>query len=179
MSLQGDPDAQAEPLAYYGSHSECIHLVPKVENLYLVPSAGPQRKAAAIVESSELRRLLEDARQRFDFVVLDTASLTSCNDALLLQPLTDGMVIVTRPGVSEGKLVGSTLEQMVEAEMPILGAVINDVIMDIPEGAMFDEAIGLPGEVAERLALDEEESPIVHNGNSSGKRTLPREVARR
>ncbi|MBP0020547.1 MAG: AAA family ATPase [Cyanobacteria bacterium SBLK] len=179
VDLQGDPDAQVEPLAYYGSHNECVNLVPRVENLYLVPSAGPQRKAAAIVESSELHRLLEDARQRFDLVVLDTASLTACNDALLLQPLTDGMVIVTRPGFSEGKLVGSTLEQMVEAEMPILGAVINDVEMDLPDGEVLDEAIGLPGEIADRLAPEEEVIPSLHNGNGSGKKTLPREVVRR
>ncbi|MGK7924635.1 MAG: ATPase [Spirulina sp.] len=179
VNLQSDPDAQAEPLAYYGSHHECTHLVPMVENLYLVPSAGPQRKAAAIVESSELHRLLEDARQRFDLVILDTASLTSCNDALLLQPLTDGMVVVTRPGFSEGKLVGSTLEQMVEAEMPILGAVINDVEMSLPEREMMDEAIGLPGDVAEHLALGEEDIPGLQNGNGSHRKTLPREVARR
>lgn len=178
VSLRSDPDAQAEPLAYYGSHNECVNLVPTVENLYLVPSVGPQRKAAAIVESSELRRLLEDARQRFDFVVLDTASLNSCNDAFLLQPLTDGMVVVTRPGVSEGS-VGTTLEQMVEAEMPILGAVINDVEMSFSEQKTIDEAIGLPGDIAEHLALDEEAIPGLQNGNGSHKKELPPKMARR
>ncbi|WP_204103292.1 MULTISPECIES: polysaccharide biosynthesis tyrosine autokinase [Spirulina sp. CCY15215] len=178
VNLYSDPDAQAEPLAYYGSHNECVNLVPTVENLYIVPSVGPQRKAAAIVESSELRRLLEDARQRFDFVILDTASLNSCNDAFLLQPLTDGIVVVTRPGVSEGSL-GSTLEQMVEAEMPILGAVINDVEMPLSEGKTIDEAIGLPGDIAEHLALEEEEVPSLQNGNGSHKKELPRKVAHR
>ncbi|MEA5472464.1 polysaccharide biosynthesis tyrosine autokinase [Spirulina sp. 06S082] len=178
VNLQSDPDAQAEPLAYYGSHNECVNLVPTVENLYIVPSVGPQRKAAAIVESSELRRLLEDARQRFDFVVLDTASLNSCNDAFLLQPLTDGIVVVTRPGVSESSL-GSTLEQMVEAEMPILGAAINDVEMTLGGQEVMDEAIGLPGDMVEHLALDEEEIPGLHNGNGSHKKKLPRKVAHR
>jgi Mrp family chromosome partitioning ATPase len=39
--IKVDPDHQAEPLRYYGSFSECIRLVPEVENLYIVPSVGP------------------------------------------------------------------------------------------------------------------------------------------
>ncbi|MDB9314264.1 hypothetical protein PN462_14215 [Spirulina sp. CS-785/01] len=181
VQLAVDPDAQSEPLAYYSSHNECVRLVPLVENLYLAPSAGPQRKAASIVESSEMRRLVEDARQRFDMVIMDTPALNHANDALLLQPLTDGLIIVTRPGVSRGKEVGAMLDQMVEAEMPILGGVINGVEMPPPETYEGeDETTALPGSRPEALATATPSLNGNHNGNgSSSGKNLPPPVAGR
>ncbi|MEC4986235.1 MAG: lipopolysaccharide biosynthesis [Oscillatoria sp. PMC 1068.18] len=132
LKLAADPDAAVEPLRYYASRNDCIRLVPEIQNLYLVPSPGLQRQAAAIIESSELRKLIEDARGRFDFVVLDTPSLSSCNDALLLEPLTDGIVLVTRPGYTIGAMLTETADQFTEAELPLLGAVINDLDKFVP-----------------------------------------------
>ena len=126
LKLAADPESLSEPLRYYGSLSDCIRLVPNVENLYLVPSAGPQRHAAAILESSEMRRLLEDARGRFDLAILDTPSLSRCNDALLLEPYTDGLVLVTRPGYTEAALLNETIQELIASEqIRFLGAVIN------------------------------------------------------
>ncbi|NES80406.1 MAG: AAA family ATPase [Moorea sp. SIO2B7] len=127
LDLALDQEASIEPLRYYGARTDSIRLVPQIENLYILPSPGPQRRAAAIIESSELKRLLEDARQRFDLVIIDTPSLSSCNDALLLEPFTDGIIIVTCPGLTPGNLLGESIDQFTEAELPILGGIINGV----------------------------------------------------
>ncbi|MBE9125877.1 MULTISPECIES: GumC family protein [unclassified Coleofasciculus] len=128
FKVTSDSDARVQPLLYYSSKSGCIKLAPDIENLYIVPSPGPQRQAAAILESKELEQLLTDARGRFDFVVVDSPALSQCNDAWLLQPLTDGMVLVTRPGYSEKAVLTQTAEELVEAEpSPLLGAIINGV----------------------------------------------------
>ncbi|OLT60593.1 GumC family protein [Moorena bouillonii] len=119
-------DAPLEPLRFYGSKSECIHLAQDFENLSILPSLGPLRKAAGILESSEMKHLLEDARGRFDFVVVDSPSLSRCNDALLLQPFTDGIVLVTRPGYTQGSILSQVIEELDENEV-LLGAVINDI----------------------------------------------------
>jgi Mrp family chromosome partitioning ATPase len=88
-----------------------------------------------VLESSEMRRLLEDARGRFDLVVVDAPALNRCNDALLLEPMTDGLVLVTRPGVTESGLLSEVVQRFMEAEMEssqvkFLGAIVNDT--DIP-----------------------------------------------
>ncbi len=120
-------EAKTEPLRYYTSRGDCINLVPGQENLYLLPSTGPQKQAVSIIESNELQRLLRDARGRFDLVIIDTPSLASCNDALLLEPLIDAVVLVTRPGITQKSLLNETIEQFSEGELPLLGAVINSV----------------------------------------------------
>lgn len=135
-----DPDASVEPLRYYGSLSECTRLVPDVENLYVVPSPGPVRQPAAILESSEFRRLIEDARGRFDLVILDSAALSLCNDTMLIEPLTDGMVLVTRPGYTGGSMLAEAADQLNESEdITLLGAIINGADMRLPTPVATEE----------------------------------------
>ncbi len=125
FNLSVSKEAKIEPLRYYGDRSDCIRLVPEIENLYIVPSPGPQKRAAAIIESSELKILLEEAKRRFDLVIIDSPTLSNANDALLLEPLSDGILLVTRPGFSRTNLLNETMEQFKEAEIELLGAVIN------------------------------------------------------
>jgi capsular exopolysaccharide synthesis family protein len=125
-------DANLEPLRYYASLSECIHLVPNVENLYIVPSPAPVRQPAAVLESSELRRLIADARERYDFVILDTNPISLCNDALLIQPYSDGIVLVTRPNYTQENILGETIDELVESELGLVGAIINGSDITVP-----------------------------------------------
>ncbi|MEM8778030.1 MAG: P-loop NTPase [Cyanobacteria bacterium P01_G01_bin.49] len=138
LEVVPDREASLEPLRYYSDRSDAITMVPRVANLYVLASPGPQRQAAAIIESSELQLLLKDARGRFDMVIIDTPSLSRCNDALLLEPLTDGLVLVTRPGVTRSSLLNEAIDQLSDAEVPVLGAVINGVDIAAPTPAIPD-----------------------------------------
>jgi capsular exopolysaccharide synthesis family protein len=127
IGVTPDPNSFREPLLYYGAKSKSIRLAPSIENLSILPSPGPQRQAAAIIESSELQLILKDSRGRFDLVIVDTPSLSSCNDALLLEELADGIILVTRPAITRSSLLSEATDQLTEAEVKILGAVINYV----------------------------------------------------
>ena len=133
LKIAASPLAAVEPLHYYGNISECVLLVPEVENLYVVPSPGFLRQASAVLESSEMRRLFEDVRNRFDFVVVDSPALSECNDALTLEPYTDGMVLVARPGYTLSSMLSEAADQLLESDeeeshksgLQLLGAIIN------------------------------------------------------
>ncbi|NJL43076.1 MAG: hypothetical protein HC935_06490 [Pseudanabaena sp. SU_2_4] len=43
-----------------------------------------------------------------------------------LESLTDGVVLIARPGISRGSMLGETIDQFTETDIPILGAIIND-----------------------------------------------------
>ena len=160
LKIAADPLAAVEPLHYYGNISECVLLVPEVENLYVVPSPGFLLQASAVLESSEMRRLFEDVRNRFDFVVVDSPALSECNDALTLEPYTDGMILVARPGYTLSSMLSEAADQLVESDeeeshksgMQLLGAIINgaDIAvkfrnhideLDLPLSAIGDRAI--------------------------------------
>ena len=154
VQVSAEKDSHLEPLKYFAESSEAIRLVPAIANLYLVPSPGPCRQVAAVIESNELEKLIEDARGRFDLVVIDTSSLFKCNDALLLESLTDGIVMVTRPGISRGSMLGETIDQFTELDIPILGAVINEPEREID---MIEQPLSEP-EVADTRTVESQVS---------------------
>ncbi|MBF2065579.1 MAG: AAA family ATPase [Calothrix sp. C42_A2020_038] len=131
LGVSIDSGASIEPLRYYASLSDCIRLVPEVENLYIVPSPGPVRNSAAILESSEMRRLMEDVRARFDFVIMDSNPLGLSNDALLVQPYSDGIIMVARPNYTQENVFSEAIDQLLESEMGLIGAIVNGA-EDIP-----------------------------------------------
>jgi capsular exopolysaccharide synthesis family protein len=138
LRIAAYPLAAVEPLHYYGNISECVRLVPEVENLYVVPSPGYLRQVSAVLESSEMRRLFDDVRNRFDFVVVDSPPLIECNDALTLEPYTDGIILVARPGYTMSGMLAEAADRLLESEdddpnksgLRLLGAIINGA--DIP-----------------------------------------------
>jgi capsular exopolysaccharide synthesis family protein len=136
LGVEVPTTALTEPLQYYsGQQGEPIQMAPQVANLYIVPSSGPRNNAAAIIESSEMKQFLNDARARFDMVILDAPPLSRSNDAILLEAETDGLIIVTRPGHTEKAVIDATLEQLLDTEdLQVLGAVINgaDVSVESP-----------------------------------------------
>lgn len=142
LKIAPDPNSSVEPLRYYSDMNHCVRLVPEVENLYVVPSPGPIRQAGGILESSEMQRLLANARYRFDFVVLDSPCVNQNNDALMLEPYTDGMIIVARPYYTVSGMLAEVLEELTEDDdeestksaPKLLGVVVNgaEITVELP-----------------------------------------------
>ena len=139
LNVSPDLNAKLEPLGYYAKLNECIRLVPDVENLYIIPSPGPLRQSAAILESNEMRRLMEDVRERFDLVILDTSSLSLSNDPLLIQPYSDGIVLVTRPNLTQENMLVETIDQLVESELGLLGVIVNGADILVSQSHSFTD----------------------------------------
>lgn len=136
-------DALAEPLRYYGQRlSDPIQMVPGIANLSIAPGVGPQRNSAAVLDSSEMTRFLKDIKARFDFIVFDAPDLTGSNDAIMLEPKTDGLIIVTRPGRTKKPDLTTMLEQLEEKdEIRILGAVINGADIPIADAQRREDTV--------------------------------------
>ncbi|MDB9378319.1 GumC family protein [Nodularia sphaerocarpa] len=149
LNVTPDIDASIEPLRYYARLNECVRLVPEVENLYIIPSPGPVRQSAAILESSEIRRLMADVRERFDLVILDTNALSSSNDVLLMQPYSDGIVLVARPNHTQENMLGEAIDQLVESELGLLGVIVNgaDIFVSPSQPILSQQEAGIYSEV--------------------------------
>jgi capsular exopolysaccharide synthesis family protein len=150
LNVIPDGDVSVEPLRYYARLNECIRLVPEVENLYIIPSPGPVISSAAILESSEMRRLMADVRERFDLVILDTHHLGLSNDPLLVQPYSDGVVLVARPNYTQENMLGEAIDQLVESDLGLLGVIVNgaDIIVSPREGDLPEAEDEILSEVA-------------------------------
>jgi succinoglycan biosynthesis transport protein ExoP len=88
------------------------------------PRAGDPLTSAAMSE------LLREAREAFDYVVIDLPPVSPMVDALSILPLTDGFMLVLEWGRTPRRLVRTTIEREPQLENGLIGVVLNKVNFD-------------------------------------------------
>ena len=74
-----------------------------------------------------MRRLIEQLRQSFEYVVFDTPPVTAVTDASVLASRTDATVLVVEPGRTPIPALIHSLDSLNRVGAHVLGAVINKV----------------------------------------------------
>lgn len=93
-------------------------------NLSVIPAGAPSNGAVHhILRSPRLDQVLTDARERYDFVVLDTPPLLPVFDSALLANAVDGVLIVVAANQTPRKLLGEALNLLDPAK--VMGIVFN------------------------------------------------------
>lgn len=110
-----------------GRLSELVQPNSAVPSLHLLPSGPLPPSPGELLSSEAMQRLLAEATEVYDFVVLDTPPSLTITDAALLSHSVDTIVLVVRSGVANRKMVlrmKKTLERM---NANISGFVFNGV----------------------------------------------------
>jgi protein-tyrosine kinase len=92
-------------------------------NLAVVPAGATRRPIHDILRSPRLERILQEARQRYDFVVLDTPPLLPVFDAAIVAKLVDGLLVVVAANHTPRKLLAEALTHLDPSK--VLGIVFN------------------------------------------------------
>ncbi|MBD3376344.1 polysaccharide biosynthesis tyrosine autokinase, partial [candidate division KSB1 bacterium] len=98
-----------------------------VPNLYLLTSGTQPPNPAEMVASSRMKDLLQQLRQMFDTVILDTPPVNVVTDPLLLASQVKNVLLVTRFGVSDLKIIQNAKDILNRSRAKIHGVVLNDV----------------------------------------------------
>jgi Mrp family chromosome partitioning ATPase len=77
----------------------------------------------AALTSDRMRRLLDEARRTFDWVILDTPPLGLLPDANLLASMMDGVIMVIRAGSTPHEIIRRSVESVGRSR--VLGVVLN------------------------------------------------------
>ena len=106
------------------SAGETKMLVRQVSpRLAVLPAGRPSSDPMAGLTSARMRRLLDEAKQAFDWVILDTPPVMLLPDAHLLASMVEGAVLVVRAGSTPHELVKRSADAIGRAR--ILGVVLN------------------------------------------------------
>jgi capsular exopolysaccharide synthesis family protein len=92
-------------------------------NLSVVTSGCSSLPIHQILRSSRLEPLLQEARQSYDYIVLDTPPLIPVFDAAVLAKLVDGLLIVVAANRTPRKLLAEALNLL--DPQKVLGIVFN------------------------------------------------------
>jgi protein-tyrosine kinase len=91
--------------------------------LTVLPAGRPTSDPMAAFTSERMRQLLAEARETFDWVIIDTPPLVLLSDAHLLSPLVDGAVLVVRANGTPHDLVRRAAD--IIGRNRIAGVVLN------------------------------------------------------
>ena len=103
-----------------------VHRSKINENLSYITCGTNSPRPYELLESAEMKELIDELRKEYDYVIIDTPPLLLVSDALALAALTDGTVIVCRHMDSHLNDIERSAKQLQFAKANILGVIVND-----------------------------------------------------
>lgn len=96
-------------------------------NLDVLSSGVLPPNPLALLDSQRMAALIASFNREYDLVIFDTPSLSGMADAAVLSNLTDGILLVVRPGVVDWNSANAAKEFLTQSGQKVLGIVINGV----------------------------------------------------
>lgn len=100
-----------------------LNLIKVAPRLTLLPAGRPDSDPLGALTSDTMRRLVQEARDQFDWVLIDTPPIGLLPDAGLLGSMVDGALLVVRAGHSPYDLIKRAIESV--GRERVLGLVFN------------------------------------------------------
>src|SRR5205085_8375692 len=95
------------------------------ENLSFLPAGGDASNAAELLARVGIDSLIEEALQRFERVVVDSAPIHAVSDTLLMLNRIQGVVMVVRACKTPKNAVLRAAQMLQQAEAPVAGVILN------------------------------------------------------
>ncbi len=99
----------------------------ETENLWFAPSGPVPPNPAELIGSPRMSEFLQEARSRFDAVIIDTPPVGIVTDALLLGPLADVTLFIVRQKYTTRGSVAMLDEIHRKGEMKNIAIIVNDI----------------------------------------------------
>lgn len=115
-------------------YDEVIHPT-EIKGLSLLSSGTIPENPSEILGSSAYDDLIQQMRDRFDFVIVDSPPMLAVSDPCVLSRQTDGMIVVFRQGKNRLSSVRHTIDLIRAHGIHLLGAVFNGV--ELPEESSY------------------------------------------
>ncbi|MCI5066238.1 polysaccharide biosynthesis tyrosine autokinase [bacterium] len=111
-----------------GSHDvEEVKIKNVLKRITIIPSGSIPPNPAELIGSLEMRRLLENLRNQYDFVVIDSPPILPVTDSVVLSRYADGAVVVVKGGATPRRLVKEAVARLRNVGTRVLGTILNDI----------------------------------------------------
>ena len=108
-----------------GTEFDDLVIDTMVPNLSVCPSGPIPPNPSELLASERMRQFLEEARKRFDLILLDTPPALPVADAIMLGHATDGLIVCARAGMLQRSTARLCAERLWQGQVKLLGSVLN------------------------------------------------------
>ncbi|MEH1843060.1 MAG: polysaccharide biosynthesis tyrosine autokinase [Nostoc sp.] len=101
-----------------------------MDNLDVLTAGVRPPNPLALLDSKRMASLIENfsSQYNYDFVIIDAPPLLLAADALTLSQMTDGILLVARPGVIDSNSANAAQEMLERSNYNVLGLVVNGIV---------------------------------------------------
>lgn len=95
--------------------------------MHVMPAGTVPPNPSELLGSENMKKLIAALRKHYDYIILDTPPVSLLTDAVVLSPVCDGVVLVSRQGQSSYKNMHEAVRRLEFAQARLLGFVMTDV----------------------------------------------------
>ncbi len=111
-------------------------------NLFILPAGTPPPNPAELLASTNMRDMLEQLREQYDHIVVDTPPSLSVTDAVVLSPRADAVVLVIRSGKTTKQALRRARDILAQVNAKVVGVLLNAVDLSSPDYYYYYEYQG-------------------------------------
>lgn len=99
----------------------------QIPNLFLVPCGPIPPNPAELLSSNLMRTLLEQAPQKFEYVLMDSPPVLHVSDARILASQSEAVILVIHGAVTPREAVQHATQHLQQVNANVIGAALNNV----------------------------------------------------
>jgi len=96
-------------------------------NLSLLPRGTTTQRSSEFFIGPVMEKFLQESKQEYDYVVIDSAPVMAADDVTSLAPRMDGVIFVIRAEHTSARVAQSALNMLYQRKAHVLGLVFNSV----------------------------------------------------
>jgi exopolysaccharide transport family protein len=141
---------------------------PILPNLFVLAAGSPPPNPAELLASSNMKDVLNELREQFDHVVIDTPPTLSVTDAVVLSPRVDAIILVIRSGQTTKQALRRARDILTQVNAHVTGVLLNAVDLTSPDYYYYYEYQGKYSQYYQEdppeLSVESEEHPQAASG---------------
>lgn len=108
-----------------GTHPDTLVQKTEISGLFVLPAGVHPPNPSELLASERMKHLANWAREKFDFVIIDSPPILAVSDAILPGSISDGVMLCFRANQIERDTARRCAEQLRLSGVKILGVVLN------------------------------------------------------
>lgn len=104
----------------------------EIPNLHVINTGSLPPNPGELLVSAATRQFLAEARNEYDYIIVDCPPLTAIDDTFALASMADGILFVVRAGQTSMRFAKTALNAVHQRGAKVLGIVLNGITSDNP-----------------------------------------------
>jgi len=97
------------------------------ENLDILCSGPVPPNSVELLNSDEMKALVANVAQKYDYILIDTPPALQLVDAVVLSPVVNGIVLVIKYASTPVDIIKKTLQNFTKINAKVIGTVISQI----------------------------------------------------